>query len=63
MFKIYGVRGCPGCSSVQLCRICLGDGRCGPISINLILSRMLSSEIPDRAVYFYSFDLSLDETV
>ena len=39
--------GCPGWSSVKLCRIYLGEGRCGPISIDLRLSSRLSSEIPD----------------
>ena len=41
LFKIYSVRGCQGHSSVQLCRISLGDGRFGPIGIKLMLSRRL----------------------
>ena len=32
---------------VQLCRISLRDGRYGPISMDLMLSRKLSSEVPN----------------
>ena len=46
-FKIYWVR---GLSWVVLCSICvrsLGEGRCGPINVDLRLSRTSLSEIPD----------------
>ena len=38
-FMSTGCEGLPGHSSILLWRISLGDGKCGPISCDMMLSR------------------------
>ena len=44
---LTGCDGFPGCSSVLLCNISLGDGRCGPIGCVLMLSSRSSIDCFD----------------
>ena len=41
------MEGCPGCSSVQLWRISWGEGRLGPIGIDLNVWSRCSMEVPE----------------
>ena len=43
-----GCEGCPGQSLVLLCRISLGDGRCGPMGIDLRLRRRSLRDLPEE---------------
>ena len=38
---------CPGCSSVQLCNISLGNGRFGPTGVDLMHMRRSSKVFPE----------------
>ena len=44
---LTGCNGFPGRSSVLLCNISLGDGRCGPIGCVLMLSSRSSTDCFD----------------
>ena len=44
---LIGCDGLPGRSSVLLCNISLGDGRCGPIGCVLMLSSRSSIDSSD----------------
>ena len=47
LFRSIGVEGCPGHSSVQLWRISQGDGRLGPMEVDLSIWRRWSMEVPE----------------
>ena len=45
--NLTGCEGLPGCSSVQLFKISLGEGRFGPMGVNLMLSSTFFSVLSD----------------
>ena len=44
-----GCEGFPGLSSVQLCKISLGEGRSGPMGVDLMCRSILSNVFPEAS--------------
>ena len=47
--KLTGLEGFPGLSSVRLCRISLGEGKSGPIGVDLMCRSILSNVFPEAS--------------
>ena len=52
---------------MRLCRISLEDGRCGPIGVDLMVSKTSSKVLPEALAvasdFFYSFDLPFSKSI
>ena len=47
--KLTGLEGFPGLASVRLCRISLGEGKSGPIGVDLMCRSVLSIVFPEAS--------------